>query len=75
MYPDYIFILTVYHLFIQHNIFKDSIDRDVLNLGYGWESRYLLVVGRTNHIAVGEVQLRRLKGWRTLWGTFTRDPE
>ena len=61
-------LLTVYHLFIQHNIFKDCIDRNVLNLGYGWESRYILVVGR----ACGEVYFRRLNGWRTLWSTLTR---
>ena len=65
-------LFTVYHLFIQHNIFKDCIDRGVLNLGYGWESRYILVMGRASHIAVGEVEFRRLKGWRTLWSTFTR---
>ena len=68
-------LFTVYHLFIQHNIFKDCIDRGVLNLGYGWESRYILVMGRASHIAVGEVEFRRLKGWRALWSTFTRDPE
>ena len=65
-------LLTVYHLFIQHNIFKDCIDRNVLNLGYGWESRYILVVGRASHIAAGEVCFRRLKGWRKLWSTLTR---
>ena len=65
-------LLTVYHLFIRHNIFKDCIDRNVLNLGYGWESRYILVVTRTSHIAGGEMYFRRLKGWRTLWSTLTR---
>ena len=58
-------LLTVYHLFIRHNIFKDCIDRNVLNLGYergGGESRYILVVGRAIHVAVGEIHLRRLKG-------------
>ena len=65
-------LLTVYHLFIQHNIFKDCIDRNVLNLGYGWESRYILVVGRASHIAAGEVCFRRLKGQRKLWSTLTR---
>ena len=65
-------LLTVYHLFIQHNIFKDCIDRNVLNLGYGWESRYILVVVRASHIAAGEVCFRRLKGWRKLWSTLTR---
>ena len=65
-------LLTVYHLFIRHNIFKDCIDRNVLNLGYGWESRYILVVTRTSHIAGGEMCFRRLKGWRTLWSTLTR---
>ena len=73
-------LLTVYHLFIRHNIFKDCIDRNVLNLGYeggggGGESRYILVVGMASHIAAGEVQLRKLKRWRTLWSLFTRDPE
>ena len=29
-------------------------------------------MGRASHIAVGEVEFRRLKGWRTLWSTFTR---
>ena len=28
-------LLTVLHLFIRHHIFKDCIDRNVLNLGYG----------------------------------------
>ena len=65
-------LLTVYHLFIQHNILKNCIGRNVLNLGYGWESRYILVVGRASHIAAGEVCFRRLKGWRKLWSTLTR---
>ena len=65
-------LLIVYHLFIRHNIFKDCIDRNALNLGYGWESRYILVVGRTSHIAGVEMYFRRLKGWRTLWSTLTR---
>ena len=34
--------------------------------------RYILVVGRASHIAVGEVCFRRLKGWRKLWRTLTR---
>ena len=65
-------LLTVYYLFIQHNILKDCIDRKVLNLGYGWESRYILVVWRASHIAAGEVCFRRLKGWRKLWSRLTR---
>ena len=65
-------LLTVYHLFIRHNISKNCIDRNVLNLGYGWESGYILAVGRASHIAVGEMYIRRLKGWRTLWSTLTR---
>ena len=65
-------LLTVYYLFIQHNIFKDCIDRSVLNLAYGWESRYILVVGRASHIAAGEICFRRLEGWRKLWRTLTR---
>ena len=65
-------LLTVYHLFVQHNILKDCMDRNVLNLGYGLESRYILVVGRASHIAAGEVCFRRLKGWRKLWITPTR---
>ena len=60
-YTLLIFSLTVYHLFIQHNILKDCIDRNVLNLGFVWESRYILVVGRASHIAAGEVCFRRLK--------------
>ena len=32
-------------------------------------------MGRASHIAAGEVQLRGLKGSRTLWSTFIRDPE
>ena len=35
-------LLTVYQLFIWH-IFKERVDRNVLNLGYGKESRYVLV--------------------------------
>ena len=65
-------LLTVYHLFIQHNILKDCIDRNFLNLGYGWESRYIFVVGRASHIAAGEVYFRRLKGWWALWSTLKR---
>ena len=67
-------LLTVYHLFILHNIFKDCIDRNVLNLSQGG-TRYILVVERASHIAAGEVQLRRPKGSRTLWSMFTRDSE
>ena len=65
-------LVSVYHLFIRHNNFKDCIDRNVLNLGNGWESRYILVVGRASHIAAGEMYFRRLKGWRTQWSTLTR---
>ena len=65
-------LLTVYHLFIWHNIFEDCKDRNVLNLGYGWESRYILVAGSASHIAAGEMYFRRLKGWKTLWSTLTR---
>ena len=65
-------LLTVYHLLIQHNIFKDCIDRNVLNSGYGCESTYILVVGRASPIAAGEVCFRRLKRWKKLWSTLTR---
>ena len=65
-------LVSVYHLFIRHNNFKDCIDRNVLNLGNGWESRYILVVGRASHIAAGEMYFKRLKGWRRQWSTLTR---
>ena len=65
-------LLTVYHLLIQHNIFKDCIDRNVLNSGYGCESTYILVVGRASPIAAGEVCFRRLKRWKKLWSRLTR---
>ena len=43
-------------------------------MGEGKSYGIWLVVGRVSHVAVGEVQLRRLKRWWTLWSTFTRDP-
>ena len=39
-------------------------DINVLNLGYGWKSRYILVVERASHIAAGEVHFKRLNGVR-----------
>ena len=59
-------LFAIFDLFIRHNIFKDRIDRNVLNLGYEGKSRYILVGGRASHKAKGEIQLGRLKGWRSL---------
>ena len=68
-------LLTVYHLFIWHYIFKDCIDRNVLNLGYG---------GNVDIFWLGGGQVIQ-PGERFSWGdwrggehyrsTFTKDPE